>query len=114
MFTEIGTINDINKQLNNATIYKRRILKVEDNECWLQYCHMSIKEARQYKIGGEMYGYAAVQLIKKVNNNLYSVYKYNGTLIIDRHLEKNILFDDIENIIEFELAVKNYFHKDDK
>jgi hypothetical protein len=112
MFTPIGIINDINKHLNNATIYKTRFLKIEDNEYWLQYCHMSFKNTIQYKVEGEQYGCAAVQLIKKEDDGIYFVYKYNGTLIIDRHLENSVIFDNIENIIEFENDIKEYFCKD--
>ena len=107
MFTFIKTINDINQQINNSPIYYSRVLNVNNNEYWLQYCHMSFRRTIRYEIGGDVMGCAAIQLIKKEGDNLFSVYKYNGTLVIDRHLENNIIDDTIVNILEIETEIQD-------
>lgn len=109
MFTFIKTIDDIKKQISNSPIFYNRFFKIADKEFWLQYNHMSFRKTCHYEIGGIVMGCAAVQLIKKENDNLYSVYKYNGSLIIDRHLENNVIDDTIKNIISLEEQIKEYF-----
>lgn len=112
MFTFIKSINDINQQINNSPIYYSRILNVNGKEYWLQYCHMSFKESIRYKIGGDVMGCAAVQVIKKEDSDSFSVYKYNGTLVIDRHLENNVIDDTIENIQDLETEIQEFLIKD--
>lgn len=109
MFTFIKTINDINQQINNSPIYYSRVLNVNNDEYWLQYCHMSFRRTIRYEIGGDVMGCAAVQLIKKEDDGSFSVYKFNGTIVIDRHLENNIIFDTIENIQNFETEIQKFF-----
>lgn len=109
MFTIIKTINDINLQINNSPIYYSRVLNVNNDEYWLQYYHMSFKRTIHYEVGGDIMGCAAVQLIKKEDDNSFSVYRYNGTLVIDRHLENNVIFDTIENIQDLETEIQEFF-----
>jgi hypothetical protein len=54
-------------------------------------------------------GVSAIQLIKKEINGSFSVYRYNGSLIIDRHLVGNVIDDAIENIIELETNIRDFF-----
>ena len=109
MFTFIKTINDINQQINNSTIYYSRVLNVNGNEYWLQYCHMSLRRTVHYEIGGEIMGCAAVQLIKKEDDDSFSVYRYNSTLVIDRRRENNVIDDTIENIQDLETEIQEFF-----
>lgn len=109
MFTFIKTINDINQQINNSPIYYSRVLNVNNDEYWLQYLHMSFRRTIRYEIGGDDMGCAAVQLIKKEDDGSFSLYKYNGTIVIDRHLENNIIDDTIENIQNFETEIQEFF-----
>ena len=109
MFTFIKTIPDIQRQINNNSIYYSRFLKIKDKEFWLQYNHMSFKETVCYKISGDIMGCAAIQLIKKEDDGSFSVYRYNGKLIIDRCIENNVIDDTIENIVNLEEEIKEYF-----
>ena len=109
MFTFIKNINDINQQINNASIYYSRVLNVNGKEYWLQYCHMSLNKTIHYEISGDFGGCAAVLLIKHEDSDTFSVYKYNGILSIYRHLEKNIIDDTIENIQELEANIREFF-----
>ena len=109
MFTLICSIADINCQINNSSIYYSRVLNINGKEYWLQYCHMSLKETIHYEISGDVMGYAAIQLIAKEDNGSYSVYRYSGSLIIDRHFENNIIDDTIENIQELEKDIQEFF-----
>ena len=59
-------------------------------------------------------GCAAVQLIKKEDDDSFSVYKYNGALAIDRHLENNVIDDTIENIQDMKQIFKNSSVKNNK
>lgn len=63
----------------------------------------------RYEIGGDVMGCAAVQVIKKENDNSFFVYRYNGTLVIERHLENNIIDDTIENIQDLETNIEDFF-----
>ena len=47
---------------------------------------------------------------ERENDNLYSVYKYNGSLIIDRHLANNIIDDVIENTKELKSEICEFFY----
>ena len=109
MFTFIQKINDINRQINNAPMYYYRVLNIDGNEYWLQYNHMSFKQPTRYEISGIIMGCAAVQLIRKEEDNLFSVFKYNGKLIINRHLVNNIIDDTIENLQELETDIHEFF-----
>lgn len=109
MFTFIKSIRDINCQINHAPLYYSRVLNINGKEYWLQYLHMSLRETTHYEVSGEKMGIAAVQLIKNEDNGLYSVYKYNGTLFINRHLEKNVIEDTIENLQELETEIAKFF-----
>lgn len=109
MFTFISNIYDISVQLNNAPLYYKRFLTVDDVEYWLQYQHMSYRENVRYTLEGVIMGVSAIQLIKKEVNGSFSVYRYNGSLIINRHLFGNLINDAIENIIEFETNIRDFF-----
>jgi hypothetical protein len=109
MFTFISNIYDISAQLNNAPLYYRRFLIVDGVEYWLQYQHMSYRKNVRYILEGVIMGVSAVHLIKKDVNGSFSVYRYNGSLIIDRHLVGNIIDDTIENIIELETNIRDFF-----
>ena len=111
MFTFISNIYDISAQLNNAPLYYKRFLIVDDVEYWLQYQHMSYRENVRYTLEGVIMGVSAIQLIKKEVNGSFSVYRYNGSLIINRHLVGNVIDDAIENIIEFETNIRTFFNK---
>lgn len=50
-----------------------------------------------------------MQVIKKENDNSFFVYRYNGTLVIERHLENNIIDDTIENIQDLETNIEDFF-----
>jgi len=45
--------------------------------------------------------------IRKKNKNTFSVYKYDGNVWIHRHLQENILCDDIMNLAEVSTDVQN-------
>ena len=111
MFTFISSIYDISTQLNNAPLYYKRLLIVDDVEYWLQYQHMSHRKNIRYKLDGVIMGVSAIQLIKEEIDGSFSVYRYNGSLIIDRRLIGNMIDDAIENIIEFETNIKVFFNE---
>lgn len=109
MFTFISNIYDISAQLNNTPLYYKRFLIVDDVEYWLQYQHMSYRKNVRYTLEGVIMGVSAIQLIKKEVNGSFSVYRYNGSLIINRHLVGNVIDDAIENIIELETNIRDFF-----
>ena len=111
MFTFISSISDISKQLNNAPLYYNRFLIVDDVEYWLQYQHKSYRKIIQYELKGVIMGVSAIQLIKKENDGSFSVYRYNGSLIINRNLINNIIDDAIVNIIELEHEIRIFFNE---
>ena len=45
--------------------------------------------------------------VRKKDKNTFSVYKYDGNVWIHRHLEENILCDDIMNLAEVSTDVQN-------
>ena len=108
MFTFISNIYDISVQLNNAPLYYKRFLIVDDVEYWLQYQHMSYRENVRYILEGGLWGFCYTINKKEVNGS-FSVFRYNGSQIIDRHLVGNVIDDDIENIIELETNIRNFF-----
>lgn len=110
MFELITTIDNIDNQINNTPIYYSRKLIINNDEYWVQYCHMSHRKTIRYEVGGIVYGCSAVQIIKKENEESYSVYKYKGTLTIDRQLVNNIIDDVIENIDTLEKEICDFFY----
>ena len=66
MFTFISNIYDISVQLNNAPLYYKRFLIVNDVEYWLQYQHMSYRENVRYTLEGGIMGVSAIQLLKMI------------------------------------------------
>ena len=70
---------------------------------------MSYRENVRYTLEGVIMGVSAIQLIKKEVNGSFSVYRYNGSLIINRLLDGNVIDDAIENIIEFETNIRDSF-----
>ena len=45
--------------------------------------------------------------IRKKDKNTFSVYKYDGNVWIHRHLQEDILYDDIMNLAEVSTDVRN-------
>ena len=109
MFTFISNIYDMSAQLNHAPLYYKRFLIVDDVEYWLQYQHMSYRKNVRNTLEGVIMGVSAIQLIKKEVNGSFSVYRYNGSLIINRLLDGNVIDDAIENIIELETNIRDFF-----
>ena len=70
---------------------------------------MSYRKNVRYTLEGVIMGVSAIQLIKKEVNGSFSVYRYNGSLIINRLLDGNVIDDAIENIIELETNIRDFF-----
>lgn len=111
MFSFISTIDNLSNQLNNAPLYKYRLLKIDEVEYWLQYQRIYPNEEITYTLNGIIAGMSATQIIKPNDDGTYSVYRYNGSLTITRHIKNNIIDDVIENIVELETNIKNHFNQ---
>lgn len=110
MFAFIKQISDINRQINGVTIYKSIVVNINNQDYWIQYYNLPRQDSVCYNLTGCVHGCAAVQVIKKDNDNSYSVYKYNGIITIDRTLINNIIINDtIVNFKRFETEIMNFF-----
>ena len=107
-FEFLKTINDIHDQLSNAHDYKYRVFNIDNTQIWLQYLNDGINDNHSYRIDGnnDLGGIPSIMFIKKVNDKDFKVYKFKGTIQINRNIEKNVSYDFLENIIEIENKIK--------
>ena len=107
-FEFLKSIDDIHVQLSNAHGHKYSVLNIDNTEIWLQYLNYNINTTHSYNIDGskDLGGIPSIMVIKKVKDREFKIYKYKGTIRINRKIEKNISYDFIENILEFENKIK--------
>lgn len=107
-FELLKVVNDIHVQLSNAHGHKYRVFKIEDTEIWVQYFNDGINDTHTYQIEGSknLGGIPSIMVVKKVKDKEFKVYKFNGTIQINRKIERGISFDFIENILDIENRIK--------
>ena len=107
-FEFLKDINDIHVQLSNAHGHKYRVRNIDNTEIWIQYLNDGKNESHSYPIDGskDLGGIPSIMVIKKIKDGEFKIYKFKGTIQINRKIEKGISFDFIENILEIENKIK--------
>ena len=107
-FEFLKNINDIHVQLRNAPAHKYRVHNIDNTEIWIQYLNDGRNESHSYPIDGskDLGGIPSIMVIMKVKDREFKIYKYKGTIKINRKIEKGVSYDFIENILEFENKIK--------
>ena len=107
-FEFIKGINDIHVQLNNTHGHKYHVFNIENTEIWVQYLNDGINDSHSYRIDGsnDLGGIPSIMFIKKVKDRDFKVYKFKGTIQINRKMERGVSYDFIENIIDIENKIK--------
>lgn len=108
-FEFLKVINDIHVQLSYAHGHKYHVFNIENTEIWIQYLNDGIKDSHSYAIDGskDLGGIPSIMVIKKVKDGEFKIYKYKGTININRKIEKGVSYDFIENILEIENKIKD-------
>lgn len=104
-FELIKTIEDIRFDLQNSTAFSNERITETCNlgkDIWIKYYHCGTLDNCMIKIDGSegLGGIPTIMIYVENENKTYNVYRYNGSLIINRSTIEKIRHENLTNLNE--------------